>query len=216
MCLLSYVGLGDLKVFTSNRDISIRRPAAEKIATYPINGQEIKFPRDYKGGSWLAYDDNNIIVLLNGAAKNHISKKEYRKSRGLILLDLLAQKDTIAYWNAIDLDDIEPFTIVYLDSNNDLYELMWDYNQKKIRHLDTSANHVWLSSTLYTPAEKQIVGDKFRVAPLSSLENILSFNEVNTYQATKSAATKVHHVETVCHHQIIKEAHQTTCKEYFK
>ena len=87
MCLLSYVKLGEQFVFTSNRDINILRPAAEKTTQYLINNTAISFPKDYKGGTWLAYKDNSLIILLNGASQNHRPLDKYRMSRGLILLE---------------------------------------------------------------------------------------------------------------------------------
>ena len=60
---------------------------------------------------------------------------EYRKSRGLIALDLIASKDILKTWQITDLTDIEPFTIVFFNGN-ELYQLQWDEFEKSTQNLD--------------------------------------------------------------------------------
>lgn len=150
MCTVSFVFSNGKAILTHNRDEKIARPSAIEPQKYSINNKEIYFPKDPKaGGTWYAVAQNGTtIVLLNGADEKHQVKPSYRKSRGLIVLDLISSNSPIDQWNAIDLSEIEPFTLVlYQDSK--LYQLRWNEVEKTTLNLDVSQNHIWSSSTLY-------------------------------------------------------------------
>jgi len=137
---------------TSNRDEQPKRRAFE-IRTEIRNGKTIRFPQDPQaGGTWFVVDDGgNVAILLNGAAEKHRHAPPYRRSRGLILLDFFATDDALASWTAIDLANVEPFTVVLYQSSS-LFQLRWDGSDKETVGLSTSDDHIWSSSTLY-PAE---------------------------------------------------------------
>lgn len=149
MCTVSFVRSGDKIIVTSNRDEHVERPSLPP-RQYKIGGKNVLFPKDPKaGGTWFAVDANaHVIVLLNGAAEKHLWNPPYRKSRGLIVLDLIASDSPIEAWKTIDLDGIEPFTLV-LYENQKLYQLRWNGTQKESVELDTKHNYIWSSSTLY-------------------------------------------------------------------
>ena len=149
MCTVSFVPLKDSYCITSNRDESVLREKAIPPTKYVINDKEIYFPKDPKaGGTWFAHDNENCIVLLNGAQEKHIHKDKYRKSRGLVVIDLITSKKPIEEWKSIDLNEIEPFTIV-LFSEKKLFQLQWNEIKKSLIELDVTKNHIWSSSTLY-------------------------------------------------------------------
>lgn len=150
MCTVTFVNSNGQYIITSNRDEKVLRPKAIEPRNYLIHHKNVFFPKDSKaGGTWYAVDENaNVIVLLNGAREKHIPKGNYRKSRGLILLDLIGSDAIIRCWNAIDLDDIEPFTLVVFE-NLALFQLRWDGEKKETVQLDESKNHIWSSATLY-------------------------------------------------------------------
>jgi hypothetical protein len=50
------------------------------------------------------------------------------------------------YWNTIDLDRIEPFTIV-LFQDQELFQLRWNGADKEAIKLDANEKHIWSSST---------------------------------------------------------------------
>ena len=131
MCTVSFVNANGKIIITSNRDEKTLRPNAIEPKNYLINNKKIIFPKDKKaGGTWFAIDEHStIIVLLNGAEEKHLLKESYRKSRGLIVLDLISSKSAIQAWKFIDLENIEPFTIVLFE-NQKLYQLRWDETQK--------------------------------------------------------------------------------------
>jgi uncharacterized protein with NRDE domain len=151
MCTVSFVPVKDSVIITSNRDEHIQRKNAAAPAFHLLKNKKIIFPKDQKaGGTWFAAGNHNVVsVLLNGAFKKHIAKPPYRKSRGLVLLEIIEADDPYTFFTALDLDHIEPFTIVLFQFGT-LYELRWDGNNKHEKLLDVSGNYIWSSSTLYT------------------------------------------------------------------
>ena len=151
MCTVSFVVANGKTIITSNRDEKILRPNAIEPKNYLINNKNIIFPKDQKaGGTWYAVrDDGTVIVLLNGAAEKHQLKESYRKSRGLIVLDLISSDAILKAWDNINLENIEPFTLV-LFQDNQLFQLRWNEIEKTTTSLDINLNHIWSSSTLYS------------------------------------------------------------------
>ena len=150
MCTVSFVFSNGKSILTHNRDEKVARPSAINPQKYTVNNKNIYFPKDQKaGGTWYAVAENGtVLVLLNGADEKHQLKPSYRKSRGLIVLDLISSNSPIEEWNLIDLSDIEPFTIV-LFQNKELYQLRWNEVEKATLNLDVNQRHIWSSSTLY-------------------------------------------------------------------
>ena len=126
------------------------RPNAIEPKNYLINNKKIIFPKDNKaGGTWYAIDEYaTVLVLLNGAEERHVLKENYRKSRGLIVLELIGSDSSIKAWEAINLEAIEPFTLVLFENQN-LYQLRWDESVKETKLLDANLSYIWSSSTLY-------------------------------------------------------------------
>jgi uncharacterized protein with NRDE domain len=156
MCTVSFVNANGKMIITSNRDEKIMRPNAIEPKNYLINNKKILFPKDKKaGGTWYAADEySNVIVLLNGASEKHIVKDSYRKSRGIILLELISSLSPIESWENINLNDIEPFTIVLFESQK-LYQLRWNQIEKETIILDTTKSYIWSSATLYSEEIRQ-------------------------------------------------------------
>lgn len=150
MCTVTYIPVRDNIFFTSNRDEkSWRRPAVPP-AVYNFESGKIIFPKDRDaGGTWIAAHENgNVVVFLNGAFKAHVPEPPYRRSRGLILLDIIDHPSPANNFLKINLENIEPFTAVLWD-NRRLFECRWDGNQKHYSEFDSSTAHIWSSSTLY-------------------------------------------------------------------
>ena len=151
MCTVSFVNTNSKIIITSNRDEKTLRPNAIEPKNYIINSKKIIFPKDKKaGGTWFAINENStILVLLNGAEEKHDLKESYRKSRGLIVLELISSQSVIEEWKSIHLENIEPFTLVLFEEDK-LYQLRWDEIEKSSIELDTKQSHIWSSSTLYS------------------------------------------------------------------
>jgi hypothetical protein len=149
MCTVSFVCSNGKIIITSNRDEQVLRPAIPP-KNYLINNKKIIFPKDPKaGGTWYAIDEHaNVLVLLNGASEKHQWNPPYRKSRGLILLDIIAEDSPLQSWKPIDLENIEPFTLVLFEAQK-LYQLSWNGVEKDTIRLNEKHNYVWSSSTLY-------------------------------------------------------------------
>lgn len=181
MCTVTYVPLSNGFCITSNRDEQIARPAAIPPKEYEIASHKITFPKDPKaGGTWFAQSDKATIVLLNGAQEKHIPKANYRKSRGLIVLDLIATPTILDAWQKIDLQGIEPFTIVAYEADT-LYQLQWDETDKRSLKLDNTKAHIWSSSTLYSKAIReqraQWFNDFLKKNPTLSAAKLLHFHQ---------------------------------------
>ena len=141
----------DAVIITSNRDEHIQRKTAAAPAFHLLPNKKIIFPKDAKaGGTWFAAAGNGVVaVLLNGAFIKHIARPPYRKSRGLVLLDIIEAADPFLFFKEIDLHNIEPFTVILFQAAT-LRELRWDGNDKHEKLLDSSANYIWSSATLYS------------------------------------------------------------------
>lgn len=162
MCTVSFVSSSGRTIITSNRDEKIIRPSAIAPKNYLIDNKNIIFPKDTKaGGTWFVVDENGTtLVLLNGADEKHKVVLPYRKSRGLITLDIISSLSPKDFWQEIDLDYIEPFTMV-LFQNGELFQLRWNGAVKEKIQLSTSENHVWSSSTLYPKEIREIRSNWF-------------------------------------------------------
>ena len=149
MCTVSFVPANNKIIITSNRDEAVLRTALPP-ETYLINHKNITFPKDPKaGGTWYAVAENGtVLVLLNGADEKHKHRPPYNRSRGLIVLELISNDAPILHWDQIDLDGVEPFTLVLFQELK-LYQLRWNGIAKSRVDLDASKNHIWSSSTLY-------------------------------------------------------------------
>lgn len=179
MCTVTYFPLKNKFVLTSNRDEKPNRSAQE------IHREKgVFYPKDAtKNGTWFAVSEyGNAIILLNGAFENHSVKKEFRKSRGLIVLDLIAEEDIFKSIKLIDLENIEPFTLVIFQENQ-LAEFRWDGTEKHFKMLDNNRPYIWSSATLYdaTAQEKRKeIFKEFLQNETISEANILDFHHQKT------------------------------------
>ena len=150
MCTVSFIKSQGKVIITSNRDEQTSRPSAIAPKNYIVGGKNVVYPKDQKaGGTWYAVDERGtVLVLLNGASEKHIIRSPYRKSRGLVVLELIASLSPKEFWNDIDLHNIEPFTMVLL-LHDQLFQLQWDGSNKITQELDANEHHIWSSSTLY-------------------------------------------------------------------
>ena len=152
MCTVTFIPTRNTVFFTSNRDEKQWRSNAAMPAIHQGNSGNILFPKDADaGGTWIAAHENgNAIVFLNGGFIAHTPRPPYRKSRGLILKDLIDHPEPVNQFHSIELTNIEPFTAVIWD-NKRLFECRWDGDAKHSIHLDKGLPHIWSSVTLYDP-----------------------------------------------------------------
>lgn len=150
MCTVTFIPSRDSIFLTSNRDEKSWRKDAVPPTVYDFESGKILFPKDADaGGTWIAVHENgNAIVFLNGGFVFHQSEPPYRKSRGLILLDLIEGATPYNSFLAIKLNGIEPFTAIVWDDDH-LFECRWDGQEKHCKQYDESLPRIWSSVTLY-------------------------------------------------------------------
>src|SRR2546423_11704653 len=138
MCTVTFIPTADKIYLTSNRDEKSLRKQALPPRFYFHNDEQLIYPKDEDaGGTWIAANRNgNAAVLLNGAFVKHIPAPLYRKSRGLVFLDVIKSRMPLKYFLNIDLLDIEQFTLVLFENNN-LNECRWNGSKKYTKKLET-------------------------------------------------------------------------------
>jgi len=153
MCTVTYIPVKDKIFVTSNRDEKGWRSQAIVPASYAMQTGTIVFPKDTDaGGTWFAVHENgNVVILLNGGWVKHIPHPPYRKSRGLVLLDMIDDDDPVGKFLTSNFNNIEPFTLVIVCERK-LYECRWDGKEKVHRKLQADNPHIWSSVTLYEDA----------------------------------------------------------------
>lgn len=182
MCTVTVLQNGESTVITSSRDEKITRPRALGPCWYSINSKRIIFPKDSLfGGTWFCADQHaNVATLLNGAKEKHISAPSYGKSRGLILLDIIGSPSPQEVWTTINLNRIEPFTMILLQ-REDLYQMRWNGLKKETIKLDRDKHYIWSSSTLYSRSvrkmREQWFNDFIENKSLVTQEDILCFHQ---------------------------------------
>lgn len=150
MCTVTFIRSADKIYITSNRDEKHWRSSAFPPTLYPYSSGKLLFPKDGDaGGTWIAAHENgNAIVFLNGGFVCHQPTPPYRKSRGLVLLDLLDSANPVLSFSLWNLQQIEPFTAV-IWNREQLFECRWDSAKKHVTELNDSEPHIWSSATLY-------------------------------------------------------------------
>lgn len=131
------------------------------------------------GGTWWAVNElGHIVILLNGAFKNHLpNNRSFRKSRGLIVKELAEQTDLLEHWELLDLIDIEPFTLV-IKQNDELYDCRWDGNKKHRKQMEMPGAYIWSSAPLYAPEiqlQRELLFNRFVENNPASAEDLLEF-----------------------------------------
>jgi Transport and Golgi organisation 2 len=150
MCTVTFYKDAGKTIITSNRDEQIGRPSAAAPGKFLKGNNTFYYPVDtLTNGTWFCVkQDGGILVLLNGSERKHIPSPPYRRSRGLILLDIFDSIDISRQWQEIDLYNIEPFTIVAF-VHNELMQFRWNGCEKSFRILDDNQPRIWSSATLY-------------------------------------------------------------------
>ncbi|RUA12184.1 MAG: hypothetical protein DSY82_01900 [Flavobacteriia bacterium] len=165
MCTVTFLPFdnGDF-ILTSSRDVPFARKKAETPQKYIEEETALIYPKDGQaGGTWIGISDKKrLICLLNGGFKKHQQKDQYAKSRGIIVKDLLKADDITRACKTIDLENVEPFTLVIVewDFKLFLFEFVWDGKTKHLKILSNKP-YIWSSSTLYSDEMKKMRKDWF-------------------------------------------------------
>ncbi len=152
MCTITFIpkSKNDF-ILTSNRD---ETPGRETFPPkiYEEEGVQLLYPKDgVAGGTWIGISEKKrAVTLMNGGFVAHKRKPFYRKSRGLVVKDLLKSDDLKTEIEKYDFNDIEPFTAIIIEWKTEvqLFQLVWDgldyhFSQEPL------ATQIWSSSPLY-------------------------------------------------------------------
>jgi hypothetical protein len=181
MCTLTFIPAESGVFLTANRDEKTGRSKANPPEIREGRNGRILCPVDPDGGgTWVAlHESGHSVVLLNGGFVPHVSTPPYRRSRGLVLLDLVDHPSPYRAFGESELEGIEPFTAVVWEGGS-LHECRWDGSMKHTRRMDEGIPHIWSSSTLYDPAVMRKREGWFTewisVNPVPSPDAILDFH----------------------------------------
>jgi hypothetical protein len=194
MCTVSFIPISPNGfILTSNRDEKVIREKALPPRKYTINGIEVIFPKDPKGGgTWIASSFNGYtLCLLNGAFEPHTVKSNYRHSRGKILLDFFDYSDIAKFCKQYDFSNLEPFTllIAYCNVSVNLTEIRWDGIKLFIDNKDVTRPAIWSSVTLY---DKAIIAQReaWLDTYLSTLGSVIKQGEIVKFHMQTNAHDK--------------------------
>ncbi|MEY3052374.1 MAG: hypothetical protein RLY31_2159 [Bacteroidota bacterium] len=150
MCTVSYLPLSSGGfVLTSNRDEAPARSPL-RISRSVTDGTALLFPKDMTaGGTWVAAaSSGRVAVLLNGAFERHTRQPPYRRSRGLMVIDLFGYDSVPQFLASYQFEGIEPFTLVVVEADQPK-EIRWDGRRVHACFLPARSPHFWSSVTLY-------------------------------------------------------------------
>jgi uncharacterized protein with NRDE domain len=153
MCTVTYIPLDkESFILTSNRDESPSRQAEE---LYFEKERKLIYPKVPNfSGSWICISANDkVACLLNGAFEKHSHQPPYKKSRGLMLLDVFDYNSFDDFVDDFDIVGMEPFTLIFYEKKK-LYEFRWDGTFTHKTKLATDKAYIWSSSTLYNAEMK--------------------------------------------------------------
>jgi hypothetical protein len=182
MCTVSFIPSNGKFIITSNRDEKHFRSPAISPKIYHLKTGNILFPRDSDaGGTWFAVHENgNALIFLNGGFMRHEPKPPYRKSRGLVLIDLIDNESPLGHFLKVGLENIEPFTAISFEEEA-LFECRWDGVKKYHQPLNAKLPHIWSSVTLYDEGtiskRKKWFAEWLHQTPFPSQNDVLNFHQ---------------------------------------
>jgi hypothetical protein len=140
MCTVSWLPGDDGYILFFNRDERLSRLPAEPPAARETSGVRYLSPLDGDfGGTWLAANEYGLTLgILNRYRVAGYEPPARPRSRGLVLLDLIAHssaRDAMAALEREDLGSVQPFTLIVVDPGQPTRLAAWD------GHSLTAATH---------------------------------------------------------------------------
>jgi hypothetical protein len=158
MCTVTFIPKSNNDfILTSNRD---EAPGRETFPPkiYEEDGIKLLYPKDaVAGGTWIGVSEKKrAITLMNGGFVTHERKPFYRKSRGLVVKDLMKCDDLEKEIENYDFNEIEPFTAILVEWKTEvkLFQLVWDGLNYHFSE-EPMAPQIWSSSPLYPEKLKE-------------------------------------------------------------
>ena len=158
MCTISWIHDANGYQLLCNRDEKLTRKSALEPRLAVRNGTRFLAPVDGDfGGTWIATNEFGVSVcLLNGAnlTSSEIHAAAPRRSRGLLLLDLIPVPSVAAICNRLretDLSVFAAFTLATLEPGHPAAVLEWDGSKKTL--LFEEADRFMLTSSSFDSEE---------------------------------------------------------------
>ncbi|KJJ38367.1 NRDE family protein [Aequorivita vladivostokensis] len=152
MCTITFIPKSNNDfILTSNRD---EAPGRETFPPeiYEEEGVKLLYPKDaLAGGTWIGLSEmKQCVTLMNGGFVAHKRKSYYRKSRGVVVKDLLKAANFQSEIKTYDFQGIEPFTAIVVEwkAEIQLFQLVWDGTESHFSE-EPLAPQIWSSSPLY-------------------------------------------------------------------
>lgn len=168
MCTISYLPNpeknGEFTV-VNNRDESVNRPA-ELPRLYKEYNTVLYYPKDKRGGgTWIGLSrKKRLMSLMNGAFFRHKRQPSYRKSRGVVVKELLAADNMIEEVKNYDFTGIEPFFGIVFSWEKEMavFELIWDGREIQLHFKDIHQPKIWSAAMTYSPKQHAMREKKFK------------------------------------------------------
>src|SRR5713226_410824 len=160
MCTLTFVPTEDGYLVGMNRDELLTRPEAFPPKIFEKGGMEVVYPREPSGGTWIACNSHgNLLALLNRDGGESPNRGEKRKTRGLVIPELIVESDssnTDFHYRQMTLDGLFPFRLVGVFwRERVINEWRWDGVASQKSQFPWARKH-WFSSSLSdSSAEKE-------------------------------------------------------------
>lgn len=139
MCTISWIYDRNGYQLLCNRDEKLTRKSALEPRLAVRNGTRFLAPVDGDfGGTWIATNEFGVsLCLLNGAnlTGSEIHAAAPKRSRGLLLLDLIPEPSVAAICDQIretNLSAFAPFTLAALEPSHPVAVLEWDGLKKTL------------------------------------------------------------------------------------
>lgn len=160
MCTLTFFPLAaeDTSfVFTSSRDESIYRPTLAP-RHYVEDEVDLYYPKDkIAGGTWVGLSSQQrLVCLMNGGFEAHQRKSSYKMSRGVVVKEALKCEDIQAFFEAFDLENVEPFTLICIEYKEKLQIWRWIWDGVKKHLFAEEINpQIWSAAMTYNPQQRK-------------------------------------------------------------
>jgi len=152
MCTLSFVPTADGYVAGMNRDELLTRPVARPPEILTLAGMRVIRPSEPCGGTWIACNCRGVLLaLLNWNDEAGNARPEKRRSRGLVIPELIWQSDSAAVHTRLGqmrLEGLLPFRLIgVFREEAAVVEWRWDVKRAERNDYTWKRRH-WFSSSL--------------------------------------------------------------------
>lgn len=172
MCTLTFIPRNEGYLAGMNRDELLTRPTALLPRIHSQDGMEYVCPQEPSGGTWIACNSlGNLLALLNWNEIGVERLGEKRRTRGLVIPDLIPVKDASSTDGGLDrlsLDGVFPFRLIgVFHDERQLIEWRWDGS--RIQRIESAwARKHWFSSSI---SDNNATENRGRMCEVASLDS---------------------------------------------